>query len=68
MPAVREKVQAVHHLELAAKNRRYTFRVLADEVAIQRWEGGICRHSRRLSTDRARRLYAWLVKLGYTRF
>ena len=55
-----------HFLADYQHNRRYAFEPRSDgTVAVRRYERFVCTSDKILPKPQARRLYAWLCKLGY---
>lgn len=69
---VHVKVISTHHLEDAARNRRYVFRAIETEqgkaMEVERWVRLRCEYRREMSMYVARRLWSWLRKLGYAKW
>lgn len=57
-----------HNLYLHGKGRLYVFELSGPHwVVVRRYEGDRCTEARTQTNEQARRLWAWLTKLGYAR-
>ena len=59
------------HYLMGARDRKYVFATAGDSdiaVRVRRYERGLCVREWMMAKDAARKLWAWLVKIGYTKW
>lgn len=62
------QVQPVHYLNHPEKVRYYRFTPKVETVEVERVDGPSVTERKTLTVAKARFLYAWLQKLGYSRW